>query len=260
MPSDPIRKTDILLKKNVSEMARCKAWNDMMGSGEDITLFAYTALQVEARKPGTIPAEVIKALGKRLDGSRLCTSFIDKVRGESPSRQFGSLIADQTGTAMAYALVNLQARGTFFISPQTEIYAGQIVGEHIRPDDLSVNVAKAKHLTNFRAKPSEVVASLNPPRNMSLDDCIEFLAEDELLLGFDERAGALGDSDADGYLMVRAVATDRIQAHLPPAAFGELLGPSGVRIGQGGQDPIRLVPGHEVPGAAYAVHDTGKPP
>jgi GTP-binding protein len=98
-----------------------------------------------------------------------------------PGRQFGSLVADQNGTAMAYALVNLQARGTFFIGPQTEVYEGMVVGEHIRAEDLSVNVAKAKHLTNFRAKPSETTDGLTPARNMSLDDCIEFLAEDELL-------------------------------------------------------------------------------
>jgi GTP-binding protein len=105
----------------------------------------------------------------------------DVVSGESPTRQFGSLIADQDGTAMAYALVNLQQRGTFFIEPQTEVYEGMVVGEHIRQEDLSVNVAKAKHLTNFRAKPSETTAGLTPARRMSLDDCIEFLAEDELL-------------------------------------------------------------------------------
>lgn len=106
----------------------------------------------------------------------------DAVAGEAPiNRQFGSLIADQDGTAMAYALVNLQARGTFFIGPGTEVYQGMVVGENIRVDDLSLNVAKAKHLTNFRAKPSETTDGLTPPRNMSLDDCIEFLAEDELL-------------------------------------------------------------------------------
>ncbi|GAB4515724.1 MAG: translational GTPase TypA [Anaerolineae bacterium] len=103
------------------------------------------------------------------------------LREAPPTRQFGSLVADQDGTAMAYALVSLQQRGTFFIGPQTEVYEGMVVGENIRADDLSVNVAKAKQLTNFRAKPSETTDGLIPPRNMSLDDCIEFLAEDELL-------------------------------------------------------------------------------
>jgi GTP-binding protein len=96
-------------------------------------------------------------------------------------RQFGSLVAMETGPATAYAMVNLQARGTFFITPGTEVYEGMVVGEHIRPDDLGLNVVKEKHLTNFRAKPSEVTSGLSTPRDLSLDDCIEFLAEDELL-------------------------------------------------------------------------------
>jgi len=61
------------------------------------------------------------------------------------------------------------------------VYEGMVVGEHIRPGDLDLNVCKTKHLTNHRAKPSETTAGLTPPRVMSLDDCIEFLAEDELL-------------------------------------------------------------------------------
>lgn len=101
--------------------------------------------------------------------------------GSPPERQFGSLIADQLGTVTAYALVNLQARGTFFIDPGIEVYEGMVVGQHIRPDDLSINVARAKHLTNFRAKPSETTDGLNAPRRMSLDDFLEFMAEDELL-------------------------------------------------------------------------------
>ncbi|NWF68288.1 MAG: translational GTPase TypA [Chloroflexi bacterium] len=96
-------------------------------------------------------------------------------------RQFGSLVAMEQGTATAYAMVNLQQRGSFFIAPGTDVYEGMVVGEHIRPDDLGLNVVKEKHLTNFRAKPTETTSGLSTPRDMSLDDCIEFLAEDELL-------------------------------------------------------------------------------
>lgn len=103
------------------------------------------------------------------------------VKGESLSRQLGSMIADQPGTATPYAIVNLQARGNFFIPPGTEVYEGMIVGEHIRPDDISVNIAKAKHLTNHRDKPKQDETGIVPARRMSLDDCIEFLSEDELL-------------------------------------------------------------------------------
>jgi GTP-binding protein len=96
-------------------------------------------------------------------------------------RQFGSLVADQNGTSTSYALLNAQQRGAFFIPPGTEVYQGMVVGEHIRSGDLAINVAKAKHLTNHRGKPSETVDGLTPFRNLSLDDCIEFLADDELL-------------------------------------------------------------------------------
>jgi GTP-binding protein len=78
-------------------------------------------------------------------------------------------------------MVNLQQRGTFFFAPGIEVYEGMVVGEHIRPGDLDLNIAKAKHLNNFRAKPSETTAGLDTPRDMSLDDWIEFMAEDELL-------------------------------------------------------------------------------
>ncbi|MEQ8674134.1 MAG: translational GTPase TypA [Aggregatilineales bacterium] len=105
----------------------------------------------------------------------------DVVKGESLSRQLGSMIADQPGVATPYSIVNLQPRGSFFIPGGTEVYEGMIVGEHIRPDDISVNIAKAKHLTNHRDTPKQDDKGVVPPRRMSLDDCIEFLAEDELL-------------------------------------------------------------------------------
>ena len=101
--------------------------------------------------------------------------------GEAPSRRFGSLVAWENGTSTSYALLNGQQRGSFFIGPSVEVYEGMVVGEHIRPEDLAVNVAKAKHVTNHRGKPSETVDGLHPPRKLSLDDCIEFLADDELL-------------------------------------------------------------------------------
>jgi GTP-binding protein len=111
----------------------------------------------------------------------LFAAYEPVISGEPPSRQFGSLVADQLGTTTAYGLVNLQARGTFFVEPGLDVYEGMVVGEHIRPEDLSINVARAKHLDNFRAKPSETSAGLKPARKMSLDDFIEFMAEDELL-------------------------------------------------------------------------------
>jgi GTP-binding protein len=105
----------------------------------------------------------------------------EPISGQVPSRRFGSLVAMEKGTVTAYALVNAQQRGTFFVSPGDEVYEGMVVGENIRPEDLPLNVCRAKQLTNFRAKPSETTDGLTPARQLSLDDYIEFLADDELL-------------------------------------------------------------------------------
>jgi GTP-binding protein len=103
------------------------------------------------------------------------------VSGGIPGRQFGSLVAWETGVATTYGLENAQMRGTTFIEAGVEVYEGMVVGEHIRPEDLAVNVAKTKHLTNVRSKGAEENNRLTPPRILSLEDCLEFLAEDELL-------------------------------------------------------------------------------
>jgi GTP-binding protein len=105
----------------------------------------------------------------------------EPVTGDIPGRRFGSLVAMDDGTATTYSIVNLQVRGSFFIAPGMDVYQGMVVGEHIRQEDLPLNIVKAKHLDNFRAKPKEVSASLVPPRQMSLDDFLEYLGEDELL-------------------------------------------------------------------------------
>lgn len=103
------------------------------------------------------------------------------VAGTIAGRQFGSLVAWETGPATSYGLANSEERGKLFIGPGVDVYEGMVVGEHIRPEDLAVNVAKTKHLTNMRSKGAEVNSGLTPPINMSLDENIEFLAEDELL-------------------------------------------------------------------------------
>jgi GTP-binding protein len=105
----------------------------------------------------------------------------DSIAGPIPGRQFGSLVAWEAGTATAYAMTHAQARGTFFIEPKAEVFEGMVIGEHIRPDDLAINVTKTKSLSAIHTKYFAEELRLNPPRNLSLDDCIEFLAEDELL-------------------------------------------------------------------------------
>ena len=101
--------------------------------------------------------------------------------GAIEGQEFGSLISHETGTTSAYALEHLQQRGTFFISPSDEVYAGQVVGQTIRPDDLVINVCRTKHMTGHRAAPKAILDSLSPPRILTLDDAIEYLGNDELL-------------------------------------------------------------------------------
>ena len=101
--------------------------------------------------------------------------------GEIQSRNFGSLIAWEQGQATTYGLHAAQERGQLFIAPGTDVYEGMIVGQHIREDDLEVNVARKKHLTNIRSSTAEEALRLDSPRNLSLDDCIEYIADDELV-------------------------------------------------------------------------------
>jgi GTP-binding protein len=100
-------------------------------------------------------------------------------KGEIERRNNGSIIAMETGTAFAYALNNLQSRGRFFIAPQEEVYAGQVVGEHTKEGDLVVNVTKSKKLTNMRASGSDDKVSLAPPVVFSLEDALEYIKQDE---------------------------------------------------------------------------------
>jgi GTP-binding protein TypA/BipA len=99
--------------------------------------------------------------------------------GELRTRPSGSLVADRRGTAAQFALMNLQERGTMFIGPGEEVYEGMIVGENARADDLDVNAVKEKHLTNIRSSTSDVLVRLVPHRQLSLDQALEFLREDE---------------------------------------------------------------------------------
>jgi GTP-binding protein len=102
-------------------------------------------------------------------------------RGDIVRRQNGSMIALETGTAFAYAIDHLQDRGKFFISPQDEVYAGQVVGEHIHDNDLVINVTKAKQLTNMRASGADDKARIIPPTIFSLEESLEYIKEDEYL-------------------------------------------------------------------------------
>jgi len=99
--------------------------------------------------------------------------------GEMRSRPTGSLVADRTGTATAYAMFALQERGSLFVEPGTQVYEGMIVGENSRSDDMDVNIAKEKKLTNIRQSAGEELERLIPPRLLSLEQALEFCADDE---------------------------------------------------------------------------------
>ena len=100
-------------------------------------------------------------------------------KGEIDRRSNGSMIALEGGTAFAYAIDKLQDRGKFFVSPQDDVYAGQIVGEHIHENDLVINVTKAKQLTNMRASGADDKARIIPPTIFSLEEALEYIREDE---------------------------------------------------------------------------------
>jgi GTP-binding protein len=101
--------------------------------------------------------------------------------GPIQGRRRGVLVSDRSGEAVAYALFNLQERGTMFIAPGTTVYTGMIIGEHIRPGDLDVNVCKGKKLTNMRAAGSDENVKLEPPRQLTLELALEFIDDDELI-------------------------------------------------------------------------------
>ena len=117
-------------------------------------------------------------------GEGIMASVFDSyapVKGEIQRRATGSLVAFETGEAVTYGLFNAQERGTLFIGAGTPVYAGMIVGECPKQEDISVNVCKKKQLTNMRASGSDEALRLTTPKQMSLEQCLEFLADDELL-------------------------------------------------------------------------------
>jgi len=104
-----------------------------------------------------------------------------KFSGEIRSRQRGVLISKETCQTVAYALSNLQERAELFLGPGISVYKGQVVGLNAREDDMVVNVAKSKKLTNMRASGSDDNVLLTPPTVMSLEDCLSFINDDELI-------------------------------------------------------------------------------
>jgi len=131
--------------------------------------------------------------------------------GPIETRTYGSLIAFEAGTTTTFGLNAAQDRGTLFIGPGIEVYEGMVVGEHIRDRDLEVNVIRKKHLTNIRSSTSDIAVRLDGVRDLSLDDAVEFLADDELLevtpLAYRIRKRLLSKHDRDRVAGQRKKAT-----------------------------------------------------
>jgi len=117
-------------------------------------------------------------------GSGIMNTLFDSYApwfGPIPQRNNGVLIADRPGKVTPYASLGMVDRGELFINSGTKVYKGMILGERNRPGDLDVNITREKKLTNMRASSSDATVVLRPPQNLSLDQCIEFIAEDELI-------------------------------------------------------------------------------
>ncbi len=99
--------------------------------------------------------------------------------GTITTRQNGSIVADRAGVATPFAIMNLQERMTFFVQPGEEVYEGMVVGENSRSDDMEVNITKEKKLTNMRSSNADVMETMTPPRQLTLEECLEFAREDE---------------------------------------------------------------------------------
>ena len=155
--------------------------------------FASKMIDMVTRRKGEMVA--MHNLGERVDIIGLRTNVLTASQGEAimahrfkeyqpfkgeiDRRSNGSMIALEGGTAFAYAIDKLQDRGKFFVSPQDDVYAGQIVGEHIHENDLVINVTKAKQLTNMRASGADDKARIIPPTIFSLEEALEYIREDE---------------------------------------------------------------------------------
>ncbi|MBR0366267.1 MAG: translational GTPase TypA, partial [Clostridia bacterium] len=155
-----------------------------MGNMTDMspTAGSYTRLEFLIPSRGLIGfrGEILTAT----KGTAIVNSILEcyePYKGDFEPRNRGALIAWENGESITYGLFNAQERGTLFIGPNVEVYEGMIVGECSRNEDITVNVCKKKHATNTRASGSDDALKLTPPKEMSLEQCLDFIADDELL-------------------------------------------------------------------------------
>lgn len=149
---------------------------DMLVSGNRTSL----AFSIPARGLIGFRSEFIRMTR----GEGIMNHTFDKYKpfaGDIAKQRSGSLIAHEDGEAIPYALAQFEDRGVFFITPKTKVYRGMIVGECNRPQDVAINVCKTKKLTNMRSATADVMVTLQAPRNMCLEDCLEYIESDELV-------------------------------------------------------------------------------
>jgi GTP-binding protein len=101
--------------------------------------------------------------------------------GDIAKQRSGSILAHEQGEAIPYALAQFEDRGVFFVTPKTKVYRGMIIGEGNRPQDIVVNICKTKKLTNMRSATADVMVTLQAHKDMTLEECLEYIAEDELV-------------------------------------------------------------------------------
>jgi GTP-binding protein len=161
---------------------------DMMGSRKGELINMSPAVDGYSRLEFKVPARGLIGFRNEFLTETRGTGIINQsffeygeYRGEIGNSRHGSLIAMETGVALAYSLFNFQPRGSLFINPNTEVYAGMIVGQHTKDNDLVINVCRGKKLTNMRASGSDESIKLTPPRIFSLEQALEFIGDDELL-------------------------------------------------------------------------------
>ena len=131
---------------------------------------------------------IFGALGSRMGVVNLMNTILNTAfdgyapyKGDIQYRKQGSLIAFETGEAVTYGLFSAQDRGTLFIGPGEKVYSGMVIGQSGKPEDIELNVCKTKHLTNTRSSSADEALKLTPPRNLSLEQALEFIDTDELL-------------------------------------------------------------------------------
>ena len=161
---------------------------DLMGRRKGEVLYMTPAVDGYARLEFKVPSRgMIGFRNEFLTETRgtgvISQAFLgyEEYKGEIQGSSHGSMIAMETGVALGYSLNSFQPRGTFFISPNTEVYAGMVIGQHSKDNDLVINVCKGKKLTNNRAAGKDDAIKLIPPRVFSLEQAMEYIGDDELL-------------------------------------------------------------------------------